>query len=1591
MENVKVKLVGEIEKILQSQSYRPTTQEKEDLQKLIGTNRYTIEEIINVLMNFCRRLTDLENAREVLILCHDFSLSLSFKHTTDRVFSPSEKRLVKTISKILSRINKYEYQNNIHNLTGKNKLDIRDNFEEPEYLKFKRTFKEKLIFTMIQFNREITGYNTIDHITGVHTLAMHIAKQLHQKEQPVELGKVSGAALGHDIGKYACTGPDAKRVPYVHYYYSDLWFKENGLPLMGHIAANHSTWDLEIENLSMESLILIYCDFRVKNVKVDGQHEMTIMDLSESFQTILNMLDNVDDVKEKRYRKVYEKLLDFEKFMISIGVNPQLGKKSFDPDEKYFTLMHGQEIVDNIKHLAISHNTELMYQLRSADSLSALLSTVKNETPENIRTYLDILEEYCTYFSKTQKELTLDFCFEFLTHTEVDIRNQSAIIMSKLIAYYDEEYRKETPHNVVRDISDKSKDLLDFYINKILYPDLNLLEIHKEYLSYGLKILIENLFTHPHIQGNNLLNYDTILLKHFVNIEEFDFATQFNLILTAKYVKSIDLESSAFKAMFNFLEKMINHEDYEVRVATLERIRFLLPKLQEGTDFTLSIIEYIEKMVISDGVAENFLKYQIAKILRLDEQLITTYHKAIIRDSEDISDIFLNNLKSATAWVVKKVNIEVLVSETSNDPTRSLHTALHLCNLLKVSANENVRNLAGSSLLKIIPNLKYDARNDVAVELIRALELQNFNVTKYIPKYLGQVMLYLRPQELDELIDDFIINIKTANTQLGILILDTASIALQHYHIYMKLFKESDEEFNKRKEQIAKILLIGTRSDDIKIKQAAFVDIGDHIFDSKIDLNEKCIIFTMIAKKLLVAFNEQNIDPLLFLSKTSGLINIYRFISDYTFIYGQIKMKEYNKIAFFPGSFDPFTLGHKKIVRQIRDMGYEVYLAIDEFSWSKNTLPHEIRRTIAKLSTACELDVLLFPSGVQINISNNDDIRQLKKAFDGAEVYLVVGSDVVINASSYNDQRNEVFNINHIILERNKKTRDQSKTDNLNSKIKLFKSDVIELELPKKYVEVSSTKIRQSIDEDKDFSDLIDSSAQKYIYRNNLYRKESVLKKLITTKDISVEVQNMDKPLLQRLIEEFPEVNFKRISRLKPEQNPRILYLEDAKTSKIIGFAVFHWIRQNALYTMFKDENITEYIRSKATGRISAIDMIYAKKQESEIDLEQVLLTQTLSFAISRDYNYSIYRPIDEKMHSTSIEDNLIRQGYERAFDKNIFTVSLNQPIALFFDLLKNIKEPFISNPEVLKSIKDNRKRLQIALTKLYPGDLVLPFDSAMIHHSLIKKICDANGVSTEPATPRVLGDLMCVPFGSILESEMIPNTVTKSIHTDKTFLNDGKEYFVGPFPNYMSLDNQVNMIKSFNREVILVDDLLNKGYRIKSLDPLIKKHDVKVERILVGLLSGRGMELMNRQGRKVDYIHFLPNMKLWFNESDLYPFIGGHTVHRDVSTDINILKSTNFVLPYNYPKFIKETSHTVIADLSKTAINNALDIMLTLERAYQNSYNKALCVSLLRDVFKSPRIPDRGDNIDYNMSRKPSFYLKNDLIQLDKISREVK
>ena len=106
-----------------------------------------------------------------------------------------------------------------------------------------------------------------------------------------------------------------------------------------------------------------------------------------------------------------------------------------------------------------------------------------------------------------------------------------------------------------------------------------------------------------------------------------------------------------------------------------------------------------------------------------------------------------------------------------------------------------------------------------------------------------------------------------------------------------------------------------------------------------------------------------------------------------------------------------------------------------------------------------------------------------------------------------------------------------------------------------------------------------------------------------------------------------------------------------------------------------------------------------------------------------------------------------------------------------------------------------------------------------------------------------------------------------------------------------------------------------HKGYRMQELDPILKENQVEVSKLVVGLLSGRGKDLMTIQGRTVDSAYFIPNLKSWFVESSLYPFIGGDGVKREHETESSLQASINLILPYGAPDVYKRQVFDVFGD----------------------------------------------------------------------------
>ena len=77
------------------------------------------------------------------------------------------------------------------------------------------------------------------------------------------------------------------------------------------------------------------------------------------------------------------------------------------------------------------------------------------------------------------------------------------------------------------------------------------------------------------------------------------------------------------------------------------------------------------------------------------------------------------------------------------------------------------------------------------------------------------------------------------------------------------------------------------------------------------------------------------------------------------------------------------------------------------------------------------------------------------------------------------------------------------------------------------------------------------------------------------------------------------------------------------------------------------------------------------------------------------------------------------------------------------------------------------------------------------------------------------------------------------------------------------------------------------------------------------------------------------------------------------------------------------------IRALSQTALENACEILKTLEQEHQRQFNTALTLGRLGEALLRPRLPDKGSRMQYDTSLATSAYLEDDLKQLTRISRK--
>ena len=1425
-----------------------------------------------------------------------------------------------------------------------------------EYGRYRRAVVSAHVLPLMRISREIRPFDPASHTIGVHNVALHTAILADRAGIAVDLPLVSAAAFGHDIGKFGCRGDDARRIPYLHYYYTWQWFSEYDMEEIGHVSANHSTWDLEFENLPVESLLLIYADFRVRGSRGDdGKEKIRIYTLAEAYEMIFSKLYDMTPEKQKRYQTVYDKLRDFEHVLRAHGVPTDIAVDELGMAEKRDeSLLSAEDALQALRNMALSGSIRLMRTITTDHSFEQLLEQAKGEKNlQRIRTYLLLLQEYSTYMTKSNKKKTLVLLYDLLMHPDGDVRRIAGQIMGQILANSGPKYRKERPVGARRGVMiptmmallDESVELWETYIEACLHPDRKIAPKHALRISNSLKTLCEYLFGSSDPKETRQMI--EALLRRLYTADGND---RFVLVDALSMVPYEHIPKDHRIRVVEVLGAMLNGGETRLQLTALR----CLESMHEREDLSCKVEEVVSSFDPSLSADREVLVYMKRRALGKREDSL---------DENSASRIYLSNLKSAVHWTVKMTQIDMLCDHVIVHPETAFHTAMHLSNVLSVSEHFPVRQSAGEHLLTIAPYLTVDHINEITIDLLRELETGQDEISYVLPPYVGRLMCLLPEKELWEA-EAFLENLVRGSA------VRPARVALQVVGEMLNTLPAGETAMIDR---TLGLLMTGICHFEPTIHQTALAVLcRDVLGSSRIDLQRRSDMFVRLHKKLLTVLAEKRQGRLSFFNSAAMLNHLYRFIVKREVDHGTFTFPPVKPAAFFPGTFDPFSVGHKQIVEEIRRLGFEVYLSVDEFSWSKMPLPKLLRRQIVSISVADQWDTYLFPDDIPVNIAMPEDLAKLTALLPERPLFLVAGSDVIFNASAYrSSQSGSAAEYNHIIFCRNM----DQKAD-LASLESIIRGQLKVLSLPPFFESVSSSRIREFIDRKLDISMLVDPVVQALIYEFGFYVRSPELKNVMKPQDIYfARYRKEDEALPAQLNETIASIP-------KP-----LAVTMCARPDTILGWAVGHTLQAADLYDALHSLEAARYVRRYASGRILMIEEVHTGNERDE-ERCRMVLNELLARSLDSDHTYALCRCLPE---DTALREAITQLGFLPVADcEDIFCVDMRAPVMMLQDVLLWLKKPHQDDPEVKDAVIRTRPKMRAALCAMFPGQLVLCFDSEMLNQVVMERVQKANGVQDVPSGVRRLGPYMCVPYGKILSNEIVPNTVTKTLHTEKRFDARIEKFTIVEYPGYSQLHTQARTLRSFHRPVLLVDDFLHKGYRIEQLDKVFREEKLAIDRIIVGIMSGNGKDLMQVQNRQIECEYFIPNLRYWLTESLLYPFVGGDSVGERDMTE-HMLPSINLILPYYYPNFMAEVKERYIRNFSRVALENAYTIMKVLERRHQRIFNTTLTIRRLGEALQQPRLPDKGDCMKYDFSRPASDYLAEDLRQIQRICRREK
>ena len=191
------------------------------------------------------------------------------------------------------------------------------------------------------------------------------------------------------------------------------------------------------------------------------------------------------------------------------------------------------------------------------------------------------------------------------------------------------------------------------------------------------------------------------------------------------------------------------------------------------------------------------------------------------------------------------------------------------------------------------------------------------------------------------------------------------------------------------------------------------------------------------------------------------------------------------KIGIFGGSFNPPHKMHKTIALTLIKKHYVDKVIFvptgSKYKYKNNLLSDKVRFEMLKLM--CEDNNALEVSNYELKdqvVYTYETLNYFKNKYKDDEIYFICGTDNLSYIDKWKKGEDILSNNKLLVIKRN--------TDDINTllkKYKDYKDNIIVTEIEEN--EISSTKIREMIYNNKRAEDYLDDSVYSYIRENNLY------------------------------------------------------------------------------------------------------------------------------------------------------------------------------------------------------------------------------------------------------------------------------------------------------------------------------------------------------------------------------------------------------------------------------------------------------------------------------------------------------------------------